>query len=267
MKEIKCVAFDIDGTLIARGKDRIEASTKVAIKQLKEKGIKIIVATGRAFYFIQEDVKDFLQPDFFVTVNGQVVTDKSGNAVADKRLNVDESNAILKACRQHQIKLANKGLKQMEVYVDYENYWRPYLRNDETKRHILVNREDLVEFTPETAPHGMFLIGDEQTIRSFSPLLNDLQLSYAFQDAFELFDKRVGKSDGIEIALKHYGIPWEETMVFGDANNDIQMLEKAGISVAMGNASADCKAHADYVTTEITNDGIYNALKHFNLIK
>ena len=58
----------------------------------------------------------------------------------------------------------------------------------------------------------------------------------------------------------------EEIIAFGDGGNDVDMLEYAGIGVAMGNAGEDVKAAADYVTTAIDDDGIFNALKHFNVI-
>ena len=55
-------------------------------------------------------------------------------------------------------------------------------------------------------------------------------------------------------------------MAFGDGGNDISMLQTVGTGVAMGNALDDVKAHADYVTTDVDNDGVKNALEHFGII-
>ena len=266
MKNIKCVVFDIDGTLIARGKNEIEASAKIAIKQLKQQGLKVIVATGRASYFIQPDVKLTINPDFYVTINGQLVTDKYFNLIDGKKLDIDESNALLNTCREHGIAIAGKNKQSVDVYHLYDQFWPIYVHGDESLKHIVKNKQDLVQFDQETATYGLFMIGDETVIRQFDQYLDKLQLSYAYQNAYEAFDKTVGKSDGIEKALTHYGLNWNETIVFGDANNDIHMFEKAAISVAMGNASEDAKAFASYVTTNVEDDGIFNALKHFNLI-
>ena len=81
MKEVKLVAFDIDGTLIKRGTKHIPEDVKAAIQQLKNKGIIIMVATGRSSFFIQDDVIQTIQPDFYVSVNGHLVVDKQMNAV------------------------------------------------------------------------------------------------------------------------------------------------------------------------------------------
>lgn len=266
MKNINCVVFDIDGTLIARGKNTIEESAKEAIKQLKEKGIKIIVATGRAIYFIQQDVKTSINPDFYVTINGQVVTDQDFNLIYGQRLDVKESNALLKACRENNIGIGNKSEHAVEVYHLYDYFWPIYLHNDESLKHIVINKEDFTEFNQDNAPYGLFMIGDENITKTFDQYLDKLQLSYAYHDAYEAFDKNVGKSDGVEKVLEAYGLTWDETIAFGDANNDIHMFKKAKISVAMGNASPDAKEAASYITSDVTQDGIINALKHFNIL-
>ena len=66
--------------------------------------------------------------------------------------------------------------------------------------------------------------------------------------------------------IKHFGILPEETMAFGDGDNDISMIRYCKVGVAMGNASPDVKAAADYVTTDVTDHGIINALRHFGII-
>ena len=75
-----------------------------------------------------------------------------------------------------------------------------------------------------------------------------------------------GKSIGIKDILSYYDIKQEETMAFGDGENDIDMLRFVQIGVAMQNAEDCVKEAADYITDTSKNDGIYKALKHFNIL-
>ena len=75
-----------------------------------------------------------------------------------------------------------------------------------------------------------------------------------------------GKEVGIDKIIEYYGIKLEETIAFGDGGNDINMIKHAHIGVAMGNANKEVKEIADYITDDVDNDGVYKALKHFNLI-
>ena len=74
------------------------------------------------------------------------------------------------------------------------------------------------------------------------------------------------KQTGLAALLKHLGIPAEECIAFGDNRSDLEMLRYAGVGVAMGNGEASLKACSDYVTTAVDEDGIYLALRHFQLI-
>ena len=75
-----------------------------------------------------------------------------------------------------------------------------------------------------------------------------------------------GKSKGIKQFVEANGLKIEETMAFGDGDNDADMLEYVGIGVAMGNGTQKAKAAADYITDSIDDNGIENALRHFHII-
>ena len=75
------------------------------------------------------------------------------------------------------------------------------------------------------------------------------------------------KGRALQLMAAHEGFDPEFTVAFGDGGNDLSMILQAGIGVAMGNATPELKQHADYITTSVDEDGILNALKHFNLTK
>ena len=75
-----------------------------------------------------------------------------------------------------------------------------------------------------------------------------------------------GKDKGMDAVLAYFGIPLEDSIAFGDGENDLSMLIHAGIGVAMGSASDEVKSQADYVTHTVEEDGILSALEAFGLL-
>lgn len=78
--------------------------------------------------------------------------------------------------------------------------------------------------------------------------------------------KGANKGNALKTVAKQLGLCLEECMAIGDGGNDLTILKAAGIGVAMGNATDEVKAAADYVTTSVDEDGIKLAMKHFGII-
>ena len=85
-------------------------------------------------------------------------------------------------------------------------------------------------------------------------------------DFIDVIAQGGGKDQGMDAILAHFGIPLEDTMAFGDGENDLPMLRHAAVGVAMGNAGDAVKAGADYVTASVDEDGVVRALEHFGLL-
>ncbi len=75
-----------------------------------------------------------------------------------------------------------------------------------------------------------------------------------------------GKEHGMLRFIEKYGLKAEDSIAFGDGNNDVEMLRYAGIGVALGNGSDDVKAAGDYVTSDIDEDGVFKALQHLGIL-
>lgn len=85
-------------------------------------------------------------------------------------------------------------------------------------------------------------------------------------DQYEILLKDHSKGTGLLKASQYYHTSTDNCYAFGDSNNDTEMIKAAGHGIAMGNACDELKSIADYVTTDVDEDGIMNALKHFKLI-
>ena len=85
-------------------------------------------------------------------------------------------------------------------------------------------------------------------------------------DFVDIISPGGGKDQGMDAILDFFGISLEDTMAFGDGENDIPMLRHAHVGVAMGNADALVRSHADFVTGTVDEDGILSALEHFGLL-
>ncbi|MPN02789.1 5-amino-6-(5-phospho-D-ribitylamino)uracil phosphatase YcsE [bioreactor metagenome] len=266
MEKIKMLVFDIDGTLIPRGSTEIEPSAKEAINICREKGLKVLVATGRCYYFIQPDVINHFNSDYYVTINGQCLINKDKKIVKKYTLQEAYMQRMTDLCVKHNVAIGYKFDTAIVTYNDYPHYLETYVGGiphpdilfdgDQTKDYHLKNG----------LPMGGFLIGDEANLDQVQQGMPELDWVVAYPRAREAFSHGINKSSTIEYVLHELGLTWDNVMSFGDADNDVEMISKAKIGVALGNGSASAKNHADYVTTDCGDNGIYNALKHFDLI-
>ena len=83
----------------------------------------------------------------------------------------------------------------------------------------------------------------------------------------EFLNKKVNKGTGVELLASHLGVKQDEIITMGDAGNDLHMIEYAGMGIAMGNATDDIKAIANYITDSNSEDGVAKAIEKFVLNK
>ena len=258
----KAIFFDIDGTLVSTDTHRIPASTKEAISLLRAKGIKLFIATGRAFHQINNlEGIDF---DGFVTMNGSVCMTATHEPIYSRAIPTEDLKALLNYIdTKESIACAFVGNEPNSTHINYI---------DESAR-IVFNQLNFHIPTPTPLEEAMrkpvyqivafFNEAQEKRIMQILPHCETTRWNPLFTD---IIPKGGSKQVGMEAICKHYGIDIQETMAFGDGGNDMQMLQAAGIGIAMGNAEEMVKQHANYCTTHIDKDGIWNALKHFKLL-
>lgn len=266
MKNIKLVIFDIDGTLLDVGKDRIETSAVRAIRQLKANGTKVGIATGRSMAFIKAHVKEVLDCDYYVTINGHCTLDRKQHVLIQHPLATSSVTRLLRLCEAHNIPMALKTAHQMVVLHDYDGFYAHYAQGFDV-HHLLLDNTRAKDYYLGAQPAlGIFLITNSATTDPYRDAFPEFKFIAVGSRGMDVFGKNINKTKGIAEILKLVGLSWENVMVVGDGDNDIEMMKKAAISVAMGNGTAACKAVSDYVTGPVDAGGIAQALKHFALI-
>ena len=247
MTKIKAIFFDIDGTIRSFKTKTIPDNTKETLKKLREKGIKIFVATGRA-PFHTKFLDDLL--------TGEVLNDKVLSKEDIKQtLPYFQKNNI--ACDFALLDRAFLNLKNERVQ------WLEDELGDPT-RFVVV--EDAYERALNEKVYQLNVFVSEEEEGDFMQLMPNSKTARWTSHFTDIIPKDGGKNKGIDAIINHFGIKLEETMAFGDGGNDIDMLKHAGIGVAMENARDDVKEIADFITTSVDDDGVTNALKHYNVL-
>ena len=260
-KDIKIVFTDIDGTLFSHAKGEVPASALDAIHQLQAKGIKVFLCSGRNYYLIRKTgILNLFEPDGLVTMNG--------------------SNAIIGDQVIYRHPIPEEVVDKMILFAKRLRFGLTLIEEKEghinmiDERVIAAHEKYGTRFPqPRTFPehydrvvYQMIAFCDKFDESLFLPHLQDCKSARWDEYAVDIMPKDSDKAKGILSVLEYYGYEPKNVCVLGDALNDIEMMQCAGISIAMGGANEQTKKAADYVTDDIDDDGWAKGLAHFGLI-
>ena len=265
--DIKLIAMDLDGTL-NNDEKRITEKTKAALMAAQEKGIRLALASARPSpgLFKERDILR-LQDHGGILMSyngGRVVDAATGNTLFETAMDLQQTKDVLRFLETLPVTPILDDGKQFYVTdaggykVDYE------CRNNNMVCSEVGNLADFLTFAPikilmSVQPEELPTI--QQKIRDFLP--EELSVVQTAPFYMEVIPKRINKGQGIRDICHALGLSTEAVISFGDAANDIPMLQTAGVGVAMGNASQAVKAEANFVTLTNNEDGIAYALEQF----
>lgn len=258
----KCLFFDIDGTLVSFLTHRIPQSTVDALRQAKANGVGVYISTGRPTAIIDNlgQIADLI--DGYITVNGALCTvgDKVVRRCAIPQSDIDALRRYIvshdRCCLvvgEKEVALMNHKPVFDEVFVKELNVRAV----DASKPVEPLFEQPILQFTP------FISTAEEAELMALMPHSTSGRWHPAFTD---ITAREADKGSGLHAMARYLGIDISETVAFGDGGNDIPILRAAGIGVALGNAAPHVQREADYVTTDIDHDGVWNALKHFGVI-
>lgn len=258
---VKAVFFDIDGTLVSFDTHCIPDSAREAIEKIRKQGIKVFIATGRHFSVIN-NLGD-AQFDGYMTLNGCYCLEGTDNVIFKKSIDPDDVNAFIDYLQQER-DFPCLFVEERRLSVNFIDEEMRFLldllkQSKDIPKHALDNYRDkeLFQLT------AFFKSPEEKEV--MSRLRHSVSMRW-YPTFTDVIAKGVDKGVGIDQFCSYFGFLPEETMAFGDGGNDIGMLSHAGIGVAMGNAREAVKRSADYVTASVDDEGVFKALRHFELI-
>ena len=264
----KLLFFDVDGTLADRvgKKNVVPQSAKDAIKKLQENGHLCFVNTGRSLSEIDVYLKE-LNMDGFVCGCGTHILYKN-EVLFSQTVPFEIGNELVSDLEKYNIEWLLEGKKTLY----YRN--KPYTTHigdfkDEQKHLYPSAYKELEPSKASDLVFDKFCIGIHKNsdFKSFEAKYSKIfTIIDRGNNFYEIVPANCSKATGMEFLMKHFNVDKKDTIAIGDSTNDLTMLEFAGTSIAMKHSSPIVLEKADYVTDDVFDDGIYNAMKHFELI-
>lgn len=273
---IKIIGFDLDDTLLDSNK---EIQDLKEVKKAIEKGVKVVLCSGRPFSKKTEEYYQDLgiSEGYFCAYNGTVIYDiKTKKVVYENSLNKDELFFIMD--------VVTKGIKQIERKVDlgdlsicihtngdiYTNRINKFIDLEVRLNKNKVYVEDFMKWDHLSA-YKFMIDADPVVINALLPFVKDkLEKSFNVMISMpcfiEVIKKESSKYNGLKEVAKIYGINEDEIMGFGDSMNDYELVRDSKYGIAMGNAVKAIKDVATFVTDTNDNHGIKKALEKYNVI-
>ena len=267
---IKLVTIDVDGTLLNRNRV-ITDKVKQAIAQAKSIGVKIVVTTGRPYLGIVEILKELSLTDpgdYVITYNGgMILAADTGEEVFRKGLT--HSDYLRLDSLATTLGISSHAVTATHLYTSNRDV-SPFTVEESFVGGVPLGFRSRAEMKLESEIIKMMFVGESDILREVvSQVPLDIQQDFttvlSSPNFFEILHKEVSKGQGLIQLAKQLGIPLKETMAIGDAENDLSMLEAAGLAIAMGNAVPQVVAVSDFKTTSNDEHGVAVALEKFVL--
>ncbi|MEK4361419.1 Cof-type HAD-IIB family hydrolase [Paenibacillus sp. FSL M8-0212] len=257
---IKAVFFDVDGTLLSEIDRSLSPRTAESIRELIRKGVQVVLVTGRP-YNLCEEFRN-LGIDTIIWANGALI--KAGDEVIHKSvLSAQMVRAFSEFAELHGHSIS---------YFTESFETNGLCTADGRVTEALSDTLGLMDFpqkisTLEQDVYCICLYADEAETEKFQSRFPSLRFVRFHPYVVNVLEaSEVSKSIVAERVLDYLKISREDTMAFGDGENDVDLLEYAGIGIAMGNGGERIKKSADYVTLRASEDGVTHALKQFKIL-
>lgn len=245
MSKIKLIALDMDGTLL-NDEGHITDYTKTTIKKVLNKGVEVVLCTGRPFSLCHPYGEELGLSSYLIVSNGAEIWNMEQKLI--------ERQTMDPVLMQKLWSIGDEVDTHMWFVTTDDVFHKDNRPHDFTKYDWLkMGYGDLTEDTKK-------LIMNE-----LSQISNQLEITNSFPTNIEVNQVGINKAEAIKAICQRESLSMDEVMVVGDGGNDLKMIQQAGIGVAMGNAQGMIKAAADFTTVTNNEHGVAKAIEQFIL--
>ncbi|MBB3112946.1 hypothetical protein FHS18_005048 [Paenibacillus phyllosphaerae] len=261
----KMIAIDIDDTLLT-DELVVTEGTKAALKAAAEQGVFVTLATGRMFPSAQKIAAQIELNVPIITYQGSLVKTLFDEQVLYERsVPKDAAKELFAFCQEHNLHL--------QLYIDDILYVQE--DNEKARRYSFLSKIPCVvepdyDTLLEQPSTKMLIIDDpdylDEMAAKLAPLIGDrVHITKSKPHYLEFTHKEGTKGHAIAFMAEHIGCTLDEVIAIGDSWNDHEMIEVAGLGVAMGNALPKLKELAQYVTGTNNEEGVRQVIEKFVL--
>jgi len=266
--DIRLIALDLDGTLLDSHKD-ITDRTLDALARAENKGIEIVLTTGRLLKSAEHVADSIGLKNYIIASNGGIIINRDKEIIYKNKMDRDAIREVMKLGRKHEM--------YYHFYSEDAFYARSYVQEviryySTRDRKIDVNvfdeDEEILNNNDINIFKFLFLAKDPVALNRLKSDLDNVKnvsISSSWMNNLEVMAKNTSKANGLKILCQELDIEAVNVMAIGDNENDMPMIEFAGIGVAMGNGIKPLKDIADYITTSNDDDGVARTIEKFIL--
>ncbi len=269
----KLLVTDIDGTLLNNAKE-ITQPTRQGIYDIIEKGVKFVIATGRVYPAAKWPYIDLGIEGPIITCNGALIKDtKTGEIIYEKPLETSLARRVSDICSKYNTYFhyyTENTIHSEQYEFILKRFAELSKTATEEKRvptELLKDYNEFLDRGLTLYKMGVYCDDSDASLRMMEEIMEIEGISCykSLKNSFDIMAEGVNKGDAIAQLNKYYSILREETIASGDNENDIDMIEYAGLGVAMDNAVDAAKDIADFVTISNEEDGLLHVINKFIL--